>query len=219
MASYFNITLDTIGPSGVEISLNDGALYTTSTSVILKITTNDESTTGYQMKIWGIASSETEDDAQYETFVSQKTVVLSSGDGLKTVHVKLRDDVGNESIETTDDITLNTALPAVTITGPDKNKISKIEGFNKAVISFTSDVSFIEYKICVVPAIDSLESAGSTISTAGGSINTSGTGTYEANTPISVTISGADLESASVGDGTKIVKVFVKSDAGFWSVA
>ena len=34
-----------------------------------------------------------------------------------------------------------------------------------------------------------------------------------------VTINGADLETASAGDGVKIVKVFVKNAAGTWSVA
>lgn len=219
MASYFNLTLDTIAPAGLSISINDDALYTTTAAVTLKTTVTDADTTGYQMKIWGIASAENEADASWETFVGEKSIVLTDGDGLKTVHVKVRDDVGNESAEATDDITLNTAVPAVTITGPDKTKISKVEGFNKAVISFTVDVAFVEYKVCVVPATNSAESAGTVIPTTGGSENTSGTGTYAASTPISVTISGADLETASSGDGEKIVKVFAKSETGTWSVA
>ena len=55
MASYFNLTLDTTAPSGLKVSINDDALYTTSTSVTVKITLSDEQTSGYQMKIWGIA--------------------------------------------------------------------------------------------------------------------------------------------------------------------
>ena len=37
MASYFNLILDTLAPSGVSLSINSGAQYTTSTSVSLAI--------------------------------------------------------------------------------------------------------------------------------------------------------------------------------------
>ena len=220
MASYFNLTLDTTAPSGLTLQINDGALYATSTAVKLTIGVSDEQTTGYQMKIWGIDGVAEEESASWETFATSKSVNLTSGDGLKTVHIKVRDDVGNESAEVTDDITLNTTVPVVTVTGPDKSKISKIAGFNQSVINFTSDVEFDEYKVCVVPANSSEQDAGTLIPTTGGSINTSGNeGNYPATTNIQVTINGTDLESASTGDGVKIVKVFVKTAAGVWSVA
>ena len=151
MASYFNLTLDTLAPSGLTLSINDGALYATKTAVKLTIGLSDEQTGGYQMKIWGINGVTDEGSASWETFTTEKTVELTTGDGLKTVHIKVRDDVGNESAEVSDDITLNTAVPVVTITGPDKTKISKISGFDKAKISFTCDVDFEQYKVCVVP--------------------------------------------------------------------
>ena len=145
---------------------------------------------------------------------------MSEGDGLKTVHIKVRDDVGNESAAVTASITVNTAVPVVTITGPDKSKISKVSGFDVCAFSFTSDVDFEEYTVRVVPSTSSLNTAGTQIPVAGGSTNTSGTaGGYKKNTAINVTINGADLETASSGDGTKIVKVFVKNAAGTWSVA
>ena len=69
-------------------------------------------------------------------------------------------------------------------------------------------------------ANSSEQDAGTLIPTTGGSINTSGNeGNYPATTNIQVTINGTDLESASTGDGVKIVKVFVKTAAGIWSVA
>lgn len=43
--------------------------------------------------------------------------------------------------------------------------------------------------------------------------------TVDGYTPIEVTITGTDLETASSGDNVKIVKVFVKTEAGIWSVA
>lgn len=220
MASYFNLTLDTTAPSGLTLSINDGALYATSTAVKLTIGLSDEVTTGYQMKIWGIDGVDEEASASWETFAKTKSVNLTSGDGLKTVHIKVRDDVGNETEEVSDDITLNTAVPVVTITGPDKTKISKVEGFNKSKITFTCDVDFAEYKVCVVPQTSSTQDAGTVIPTTAGSINTSGSeGSYPKTTPIEVTITGTDLETASSGDSVKIVKVFVKTAAGIWSVA
>ena len=220
MASYFNLTLDTTAPFGLTLSINDGALYATSTAVKLTIGLSDEVTTGYQMKIWGIDGVDEEVSASWETFAKTKSVNLTSGDGLKTVHIKVRDDVGNETEEVSDDITLNTAVPVVTITGPDKTKISKVEGFNKSKITFTCDVDFAEYKVCVVPQTSSTQDAGTVIPTTAGSINTSGSdGSYPKTTPIEVTITGTDLETASSGDSVKIVKVFVKTAAGIWSVA
>ena len=165
MASYFNLTLDTTAPSGLTLSINDGALYATSTAVKLTIGLSDEVTTGYQMKIWGIDGVDEEVSASWETFAKTKSVNLTSGDGLKTVHIKVRDDVGNETDEVSDDITLNTAVPVVTITGPDKTKISKVEGFNKSKITFTCDVDFAEYKVCVVPQTSSTQDAGTVIPT------------------------------------------------------
>ena len=95
-----------------------------------------------------------------------------------------------------------------------------MEGYNKSKISFTVDVAFAEYKVCVVPANSSTQDAGVLIPTDGGSINTSGAdGDYPASTPVEVTITGTDLETASSGDNVKIVKVFVKTEAGIWSVA
>lgn len=220
MASYFNLTLDTTAPSGLTLAINDGALYATSTAVTLTISVTDAQTTGYQMKIWGIDGVADEGSASWENYATSKSVNLTAGDGLKTVYIKVRDDVGNESAQVSDTITLNTSVPVVTITGPDKSKISKVSGFNQAIINFTADVEFEEYKVCVVPQSNSTQEAGTVIGTTNGSINTSGNaGSYPASENIQVTITGADLEAASSGDGVKIVKVFVKNAAGTWSVA
>ena len=220
MASFFNLILDTIAPAGLALSLNDGAHYTTSRDITAAITLSDAETTGYQMKIWGINDVEDEASAVWETFAASKALKLTDGDELKTVHIKVRDDVGNETAEVTATITLNTVVPVVSITGPDKTKISKVSTFDTAAFSFSVDSPFEEYIIKVVPSGSSLHDAGVAIPTTGGSTNTSGNeGGYAAKTPIEVTIKGADLEAASAGDGTKVVKVFVKNVAGTWSVA
>lgn len=220
MASYFNLTLDTLAPSNVVIKLNDGALYASSTTVTLKTTLDDQQTAGFQMKIWGIDGVDSESASSWESFTAQKSITLPSGDGLKTVYVKVRDDVGNESETASASITISTTMPVVTVTGPDKSKISKIAGFDTAVINFSADQEFDEYKVMVVPESASEHDDGAQIPMTAGSLNTSGSdGNYPASSQIKVTIKGADLESASGGDGVKIVKVFVKNKAGLWSVA
>lgn len=219
MASFFILTLDTLAPAGLSISLDDGALYTNSTSVQLKVTISDENTSGYQMKIWGVNGAAEEGNASWETFTTTKTITLPTGEGQKTINVKVRDDVGNETSAATASIILKTTLPVVTVTGPDKARISKVSGFDTSIINFTSSDVFAEYKVCVVSSSSAEADDGVVIPTAGGSNNTSGSaGDYPASTPIKVTIKGADLETASGGDGAKVVKVFVKDKAGQWSV-
>lgn len=218
MASYFNLTLDTLAPAGVTLKINDGAEYTTSQSVTLTIATTDEATIGYQMKIWGIDGVETENDASWETFTETKAVNLTDTDGQKTVYVKVRDDVLNESAAASATITLNTTVPTVTIGSVDVNRISKTAPKNVSTFTFSADTAFVEYKVKVVPSISSLHDAGTLIGAAGGSENMSGTGTFAASTAITSKIYGADLETADAGDGQKIIKVFVKTAAGLWSV-
>ena len=104
--------------------LNYFALYESSATGTEKISVTDAATTGYQMKIWGTKAAAKEADASWETFAAEKAITLPDGDGLKTIYVKVRDDVGNESTAASDSITLNTSIPAVTITGPDKSRIS-----------------------------------------------------------------------------------------------
>lgn len=219
MASFFNLTLDTTAPSGLSFNINGGASYTTSRAVTLAISLGDTSLTGYQMKIWGIDGVANEADASWETYAASKSVSLPTGDGLKTIYMKVRDDVGNESAQVSAQITLDSTLATVTITGPDKSKVSKVDGYNVINFSFTASEAFTEYKVCVVAATGAIHSAGTVIGTANGSTNTSGTGSFTADTAINVSIYGADLEAASSGDGVKIVKVFVKDVAGNWSVA
>ena len=219
MASYFNLTLDTLAPQGLSIKLNNGSQYTTSKSVTLSIALTDASTAGYQMKVWGVNGAETEADASWETYAASKSITLLNNDGLKTVYVKVRDDVCNETAAASATITLDTSVPAVTIIGPDVSRISKTAPKNVATFSFTSDVDFTEYKIKVVPSKSSLHDAGTLIGADNGSNNMKGAGTFKKSTAITCKIFGKDLEVASSGDGEKIIKVFVKNVHGTWSVA
>lgn len=219
MASYFNLTLDTLAPQGLTIKLNNGSQYTTNKTVQLSVNVTDKSAEGYQMKVWGIEGVATESVAVWENLANTKSIILPTGDGLKTVYVKVRDDVYNETVAASATITLDTSVPAVTIIGPDVSKISKTSPKDVATFSFTSNTAFTEYKIKVVPSNSSLHDAGVQIGTANGSTNMSATGTFKAITAISCKVYGKDLEAASSGDGEKIIKVFVKNTVGTWSVA
>lgn len=219
MASYFNLTLDTTAPAGVGLKIDNGALYTSIVSVVLGISCSDASTAGYSMKIWGsVEDATTEDKATWISYATSKTINLTTGDGLKTVYIKVRDNVYNESVAVSATITLNTSIPVVTIVGPDTNIISKIAGKDTSVFNFTVDQHFIEYKVGVVPSSNSTEADATIIGTTGGSLNTSGTGSFDESKNIQVTVKGADFSDAAGGaDGTYIVKVFAKNDANTWS--
>ena len=214
MASYFNLTLDTLAPTISAFTINNGASVTTSTTVTLTITSTDAAS----MKIWGINGVATESAASWETFSSSKQVTLTSGDGTKTVYVKVRDSVYNESAASSDSITLSTAIPTITITGPDVNVISEQSGKNIATFSFSSSMALKAWKVKLVPANNSAQDAGTQIPTTGGSTNMTGT-TLAASTSKECKIYGSDLSTAAGGtDGTYIIKVFGQASANdLWS--
>lgn len=214
MASYFNLTLDTLAPSITAFSINSGAAVTTSRNVTLSITAEGAAS----MKIWGIDGVGTEQAASWETFASTKSVTLTSGDGTKTVYIKVRDSVYNESAASSDTITLSTAIPTITITGPDVNVISEQSGKNVATFSFSSSMALKAWTVRLVPSNASAHDAGTQIPTTGGSTNMSGT-TLAANTSRECKIYGADLSSAAGGtDGTYIIKVFGQASTNdLWS--
>lgn len=234
MANFFTLTLDTTNPSNPSLSLESGAQYATNTLINATIGTSDGTTTGYQMKIWGAdldlawcktngivssgAAAVDEASALWITYATSKQLQITSGDGSKTVYLKIRDDVYNESAQASDSIILNTTLPVVTISAVDVAKVSKISGKDVASFSFQCDVAFAEYKVKVVSASGNAQDTGTVIGTTNGSTNMSGVaGNYAATTPINCTIKGADLETASNGDGAKVIKIFVKNAAGLWS--
>lgn len=234
MANYVNIILDTIGPSGVSVLINGDADKITSTAATLTISCTDTDLTGYQMKIWGTAAAPTESDAVWETFQDTKNVTLPAGDGLKTVYVKVRDDVWNESATASDTITLYEKLPSLIGLTVNKSKISLIEGQNTTSGSFCVDENIDAIKIMIVQSSNDSYDVATNISipvTNGSKIETD-----DGNLPcidgvlsaeqyvdsvkgLSFVIHAKDINSVSPGDGVKIIKVFVRSAAsGNWSI-
>ncbi len=214
MASYFNLALDTLAPSITAFSINNNAGTTTSRNVTLSITAEGAAS----MKIWGIDGVASEAAASWEAFSSTKSVTLTSGDGTKTVYIKVRDSVYNESAATSDSITLSTAIPTISITGPDVSIISEQSGKNVATFTFTSNMALKAWTVRLVPSNASAHDAGTQIPTAAGSTNMSGT-TLAANTSKECKINGTDLSTAAGGtDGTYIIKVFGQASANdLWS--
>jgi len=225
-ASYVTVTLDTTGPADASVSINGGDVYATDQTVTLTIGTTDSDTTGYQMKVYGDvdeaadANVQTaEGDSAWITFATSKSIELASGDGSKTVYVKIRDDVWNVSTEASDSITLDTTQPTVTVqSGPTPDRISKIDTKDETEIVWQSDQQYDEYKVKVVATSGAAHTTGTQIPTTAGSTNVSGsTADQPEDTNVTTKVNGADLETASAGDGDKIIKVFVKNDAGTWS--
>lgn len=225
MASYFNLVLDTLAPANPIISLEGGATYASQQLITATISTSDGDTTGYQMKIWGDVDATYDTDVQtleanstWITYQASKQIKLTSGDGSKTIYIKIRDDVQNPSGQASDAILLDTSAPVVTTGSPDVSKISKVSGKNICSFSFQVNEIFDEYKVKVVSSTGAAHDTGVQIPTTAGSTNMSGSaGDYPASTPINCQIYGTDLETASAGDGTKIIKVFTKDDSGLWS--
>ncbi len=226
MASWFNLAFDTTGPAGVSIVLAGGAAYTSVRDIAATLDTTDPDTTGYSLKIFGdvddaYAPAEyraLEANAPWVTFAATKNIRLSTGDGAKTVYVKIRDDVWNESASASDAITLDTTVPVLTVSGPDVTKISKVSGKRVASFSFSPDVALDEYKVKVVPSSGSLEDAGTVIPVTNGSTNMTG-GSVAAAGTVNSQIDGRDLEVASAGDGNKIIKVFGReAGSNNWSL-
>ena len=207
-------TLTDVSVAGTSLTASDYS-YDSTTGQITFVTAPAASTA--VVVSW--SETLTENTATWENYVSTKIITLPSTDGPKTVSAKVRDDVYNESTEATVTVTLDTTPPVVTLTaGPTPNKISKISGKNISQFTFQVSEDFTEYFVAVVPNETTVYSAASAIGVANGSVNMSGVGTFAAGTPIVCQLTGADLEAASPGDGTKTIKIFVKDINNIWSL-
>lgn len=226
MASFIVVKLDTTAPSNPLINLEGGAVYATAQLINAALSTGDADTTGFQMKIWGTIDKsydatiqDTEVASQWITFATSKQIKLAAGDGLKTVYVKIRDAVYNVSAQASDTITLDSTVPVPNITANDVKPegVSEQSGKDTMTFTFNAGATFSEYKVKVVSGSNAAHDSGAQLGTTNGSLNVSGVAGNYTN-PITVTVKGADLKVASVGDGDKYIKVFIKSASGLWSV-
>lgn len=228
MIPSFILTLDTTAPDAA-IELAAGAALTSTPDITAVVTS--AAADAFQMKLWGDVDpafdanvQATEATSAWITFDhAAKAIRLLGGDGAKTIFVKVRDDVGNESAPASDAITLDTTAPVITVTVDFAPvKISKVHNpptdvFDISQGTFTSDAPLQAWEVRVVPDISSDHTAGTVIPATGGSINTTG-GELAPGVGTVVTIRGADLEAASPGDGDKLVKIFGQETSGLWSL-
>jgi hypothetical protein len=225
MVNYINVLLDTTAPATPTLSLDGGSAFANDLLVDCLIGTADGDTTGYSMKIWGSvdtlydgAIQATEEASDWIAFSTSKQIKITEVDGTKTINVRIRDQVNNVSGMVSDTISYDSTKPVVTTSLPDVTSISTNTDKNVVNFTFQVDSPFVEYRVKAVNSTGAEEVAGTQILTTNGSINTSGTGTFDTTvTPINVTIYGLDLQTASSGDGLKTIKVFVRDEAGLWS--
>jgi len=106
--------LDKTPPKG-EILINNGAVYTSTTSVTLTLSAEDSGSGVNKMQL----SSDGEKWSPEEDYAETKSWMLTDGDGEKivekTVYVQYRDLAGNWSGIITDTITLDTISPIVNL--------------------------------------------------------------------------------------------------------
>ncbi len=104
-------TAKTAAPSGLQLTINDGAQYTGSAQVTLKLS----ATNAYQCRF----SSDGSSWGEWEAYSATKSWALPSGDGHKDVFAECKDSVGNLGAPATSSIYLDTVPPGITISSPE----------------------------------------------------------------------------------------------------
>lgn len=222
MVNYIEVILDTTAPATPTLSLDGGSAFASDLLVDCTIGTADGDTTGYEMKIWGDVDplydgtvQATEGASGWISYSTTKQIKITDVNETKTINVRIRDTVNNVSGSTLDTIAYDSTKPVIQTSLGDVPRIATTTDKNVVNFNFQVDTPFIEYRVKTVNSAGVEEVAGTQIPTTNGSINTSGTGTFDATvTPINVTIYGLDLQTASSGDGNKIIKVFVREFEG-----
>jgi parallel beta-helix repeat protein len=106
------IKIDKTPPLGF-ITIEDGANYTTLTSVTLALVATDVTSGVHKVRLSNDGVWDTE---PWEDFFVTKTWTLTTGDGAKTVYYQIRDVAGLLSSTYSDTITLDTTTPIGSIT-------------------------------------------------------------------------------------------------------
>ncbi|MCX6722388.1 MAG: DUF5011 domain-containing protein, partial [Candidatus Staskawiczbacteria bacterium] len=113
-SSLSSVAADTTPPTGT-ITINSGALYTNTRNVTLTLSATDDSSGVAQMQF----NNGTGAYSSLEAYSTTKSWELSaSGDGVKTVRVKFKDNAGNETVTGIPaTITLDTTAPVIALNG------------------------------------------------------------------------------------------------------
>lgn len=109
--SYTPPAADTTPPSATSVSINAGAVTSTTLTATLTLAATDAT----QMIISNDAGFT---GAPWETYATSKTWTLTTGDGVKTVYAKFRDAAGNMSTAVSDTITVSGTGTIAVVTPP-----------------------------------------------------------------------------------------------------
>lgn len=165
-------------------------------------------------------------------YMTISSLTLTTGEGLKTITVQLKDAAGNVSSEVIATVTYDTSAPVIDVNAPDYNVVSKqhtlrlnasgspISGKYNDVCIFTwsANENLAAYKVCVNVKGQAAATAVA-IGTTGGSLNMTG-GATAANTNVTSTIYGADFAATSAvddTDGAYEIIVYGQDEGGTWS--
>ncbi|MBU2598985.1 hypothetical protein KJ849_00130, partial [bacterium] len=112
LAPTAGVTLDQTAPSSLSLTINDTAGYTASTQVSLSLSATDASGSGLDKICF---SNDGTNYSSWEDYNTAKTWTVTTADGVKTVHFKVKDIAGNEATAVSDTTTLDTTAPSGTI--------------------------------------------------------------------------------------------------------
>lgn len=191
-------------------------------------------------KLWGDVTDATSEPADWSDFAPESgknyksvAIQLTTGDGAKTINVKIKDEAGNVGTATAT-ITLNTQAPEITVSDVDYTQISlsdeqrftaaagKIAGTKSSELTFkfTPDIKLAKFKVCIYDASKTAATAEAIEESK--SINMTGTN-VEGGSTVACTLSSTDFKEHSVikaqsgDDKIGYVIVVGKSEAGIWS--
>ena len=167
-----------------------------------------------------------------QTYMTISNLTLTTGDGLKTITLQLKDAAGNVSSAVDATVIYDTAPPVIDVNAPDYNVVSKehtlrlnasgtaITGkYNDmCIFTWSANENLAAFKVCVNTAGQTAATAEA-IGTEHGSLNMSGSA-VTANTDVTSTIFGADFAATEVvndTDGAYEIIVYGQDEGGTWS--
>lgn len=200
------------------MNLAGGITTTTRRDVPLVISTSDYGT-GYnniaEMKVWGDIDpafyaeyfSSTEGGARWQPYAPLKQIVLSAGDGTKTVSVRIRNGTGVETEIMTDSVDLVAGEPHVSILWSDGERAPMMDG--NVQFGWSCSHAFTEAAVCMVPSVYSAYAEGEVLAT----YSAAGAGVHQWFTQDMATFLTKDIHPTQSGE--KPLKVFVRV-GGIW---
>lgn len=201
----YNCYLSTVSGSETRQGNTTGTSYTQSAALVAGV---------------ALPTTNTLIGSTWVPYQQEIPVTISTGDGAKNIYLSIQDENGNVSTPVSATVTLDTALPVVTISNQSSSTLEDNSASNNITFSFSSNVEFQQYYVQVVPTSTSAYGTGSQIQQVYGSVNMHGNSAsgFPANTAINCSINTIDLNIASNSSGSKNIKVFVQDFAGNWSI-